>query len=169
MNSLAQDLRLARYSDQILGVPEQDFIYAAGFFDGEGSVSIDKTSAKGYAKDCKFPHHYRMRIRIPNTDFQIVEWLQETFGGNTSMYLKGGNRKPQKVWYLSGPRACAFLQQVLPYLKVKSHAARLGIEFEDKRDGSPRISQIEWDRRNSLYLKLKALNYRGQGKNATHS
>jgi hypothetical protein len=164
----AQDLKEARFGEQILGCSEQEVAYAAGFFDGEGSVSL----CKYVEKQSKYPYHHRLRICIPNTDFAVIDWLAETFGGTSKTRKKRGNRKAQKVWTLNGPKASVFLQQVLPYLKVKSPAALLAIDFQSKRYGNPRmkgISQEEWNRRDSLYWELKSLNYRGQGKNGTHS
>jgi hypothetical protein len=45
------------------------------------------------------------------------------------------------VWSAAGPTASAFLEQILPYLRVKNKVAALGIEFQKTKGEGARVTQ----------------------------
>src|ERR1700736_1605825 len=56
-------------------VPSDEVAYTAGFFDGEGCVNIARYLQRGR------PYH-TLAIIFTNTDFQVLAWLQQRWGGN---------------------------------------------------------------------------------------
>lgn len=101
-------------------------VYAAGLFDGEGSILI---LAEQNAK-------HRLRIKIANTDYAVIEWLQSIFDGTASDNLsptrkRKPNEKDAWEWRLNGKEASQFLMLITPFLKVKREQARIAIEFQE--------------------------------------
>jgi hypothetical protein len=60
---------------------EVDLAYAAGIFDGEGSVSIIHTKTGHTKADGSIYRHYRLQVCVVNTNPILCQWLKETFGG----------------------------------------------------------------------------------------
>jgi hypothetical protein len=102
-----------------------EFAWAAGFFDGEGWVKIQKRGSKKYLG-------YYLRIGINHVDPAPLYKLQKLFGGSVRHDKKvNGNRKPRYVWTLSTKNAKEFLSALMPYLVNKREVASLGLEFQD--------------------------------------
>lgn len=100
--------------------------YAAGLFDGEGSVLI---LAEQDAK-------HRLRIKVANTDHAVINWLQSIFGGISNDNLsptrkRKPNEKDAWEWRLNGKEAGQFLVLISPFLKIKREQARIAIEFQE--------------------------------------
>lgn len=102
-----------------------DLAYAAGFFDGEGSVSIMKSIAT------KTTSHLRMVVQIGNTNLDVLEYLQIMFGGWIHTRVREGNRKTQYVLLLHSRQAESMLKQIKPYVKVKVKQIDLALDFQD--------------------------------------
>lgn len=103
--------------------------YAAGLFDGEGSIIIRKRTQRG----CLAPV-YSLHVSVANTDLPIIEWLQEAWPGHlckTGLPAKAGRRHAAWKWNLTSRIAAAFLRDVQPYLRIKAEQARIAIELAD--------------------------------------
>ncbi len=90
-----------------------DSLYAAGFFDGEGCVSVGKVGKKTPI--------YRSQVNVQQTVLLPLEWLRDRWGGKIYNSHPPGkrNRVQSWQWVLPEGRQAAFLEDVLPYLKVK--------------------------------------------------
>lgn len=104
-----------------------DLIYAAGLFDGEGSISITRQIRKG----CVSPIH-TLAVRLSNTDRPTLDWMHETFTGNVSPNgnKPDENHKPAWCWSLDCQKAMRFLESVEPFLRIKRNQAQIGITFQ---------------------------------------
>ena len=54
-----------------------DAAYVAGFFDGEGHISI-----RSRAKQSKRSQHHQILAGITNTNKDLLDWIQSVFGGS---------------------------------------------------------------------------------------
>jgi len=114
-----------------LGTPSAcDLAWAAGFFDGEGSVSIPlvhpKTRGKAYRQ-------MQLQVTCTNTYPQALKRFQEWFGGRVTTVHRGAKdhpRKPCYKWAMEANGAASFLNAVRPYLKVKHEQADLALRFQ---------------------------------------
>ena len=101
---------------------EVDDAYMAGFFDGEGCVTISRPRSR---------KNYQLEVNVGNTSRDVLEWVQRNYGGR--LHDMQGSRparyKPYSVWQVSGVEATDFLRQVLPFLKVKREEAELAVKF----------------------------------------
>lgn len=99
-----------------------EFAWAAGFFDGEGWVKIQKRGGRYLG--------YYLRIGINHVDPRPLNKMEKLFGGSLRYDTNvEGKRKPRWVWTLSTQAAAQFLRSVMPYLANKNDVAELGLEF----------------------------------------
>ncbi len=98
--------------------------YIAGFFDGEGCVRIKKSNQSG--------NSYYIWVAITNTNFSILEFVQEFFGGKINR-VKRGKGKIIYHYLITSDEACDFLKTLLYFLKEKKEQAMLAIWFHENK------------------------------------
>jgi hypothetical protein len=129
--------------------------WAAGFFDGEGYITIQKRGHKNYIG------HY-LRIGINHVAIEPLLEMQRLFGGNISEQNPEkviGNRKPRHGWNLSTSKASETLKQLLPYLRNKNKVAALALDFQETiQSNKQKIPDSVVELRESLKTKITALN-----------
>lgn len=104
--------------------------YAAGFFDGEGSISLIPYHRTG--KNRKHNKtYYRLDVVLSNTYFPAIVWLKNNFGGYIFVYnnKQKKNSSPIARWKISSKNAIRFLEMVLPYLQQKKREAEIAFAF----------------------------------------
>jgi len=95
-----------------------DCLYAAGFFDGEGCVSLGNYKTGRSGKKI-----VRAQLVVGNTNLPVLEWLRDRWGGKIYRKRDTIERRPQWQWMLSERHMGAFLDDVVPLLRVKGPAA----------------------------------------------
>lgn len=103
-----------------------DWAYLAGFFDGEGCISLYKNDGR----------HYRLEICMANTNEWVAKWFHFVFGG--TLYLEEASKKNPKWrdvwrWQLRSRKTQYFLISLLPYLKLKKPQAELALQFLERK------------------------------------
>jgi hypothetical protein len=98
---------------------DTDLAYAAGFFDGEGCISITKNGA--------------IDIRIVNTAHNVLVKLQSVFGGNITERSQRVNKK-QYTYAFYGENAIEFIKLIKPYLVEKLPQAETVLEYYELRN-----------------------------------
>lgn len=99
-----------------------DLIWAAGFIDGEGHVSIRK--CQKYAM---------YGILVANTNRAALERLQALFnGGHIYEQTRYPNRKLCFSWALLGKKVIPAAEALLPYLFVKANEMRCLLDFAEQ-------------------------------------
>jgi hypothetical protein len=98
--------------------------YLAGFLDGEGSIVRAKPRV--------------WRVAIFQSDEAVIRWIAEVTGtgfiGSRQPDAMGGNLvkksefKVNWYWQLYGRNAGLFLEQLLPYLRVKKERAQMAVD-----------------------------------------
>jgi|SRR5690348_4248669 len=101
--------------------------YLAGYFDGEGTVTIQFHS---WTRRGKTYSGYQLHVAIGNTYKPLLEEIRQQFGGKIDI---GKKRQPQHrqfyVWRATGTNARAFLQTVLPHLREKRQQVELALQM----------------------------------------
>ena len=104
-------------------VSECELAYAAGFFDGEGSITITcRTQKNGRYK------YYAMLARITQVDINPLLFMQEKFGGGIYP-TKRPSGKPISVWQVSARNAEEFLIKIYKYSIVKKDEIDIALKF----------------------------------------
>ena len=98
---------------------EFDKAYVAGFFDGEGYISIEKKQLN-------------LRVGIANTNKDIMEWIHINFGGQMQkVNAEKYKHKPCYLWRASSKQAENFLKYIYPFLKVKKLRAEIAFKLRE--------------------------------------
>lgn len=126
----AQPIDLERLGrrDASTSPSEVDKAYAAGFFDGEGHITIAFMSAKARTRGVT----YTMRIGASQNDLAPLLWLRDRWGGSVSQVARRtavGNATYR--WVLCSRKAAGFIRDVYPWLKVKARRAEVALRFQD--------------------------------------
>lgn len=144
--------------------------YAAGFFDGEGCVSITYSKRRPWKSDpSKRILCFRMVVLIANTDRGIVELFRSRFGGSIDSSNAGhpDYHKTCFSWKLTGAELqLSFLRAIRPFTLVKGPRIDIGMDYLKTVGSGPgkRISQENWNLRIDCYNRLRVLNKRGNDK-----
>lgn len=137
--------------------------YAAGIFDGEGSVVIRSMKKKGE----DVARYHNVSVSVTSTDTILTDWLSATFGGRVAANHKENaarNYKDAWKWQLLSQQAENFLRAVHPYLKIKVRQADVAFRLR-KTTGAGRATPVTdelFSHRESLKAEMKALNRRGR-------
>jgi hypothetical protein len=91
-----------------------DAAYAAGFFDGEGSIGIYKATWKSVSGPKPFWQLHVSASQHQSRD-HVLYWLCTHWGGGVYDYAT----KSAAEWRISSKAAIPFLRAVQPYLRVK--------------------------------------------------
>jgi len=92
----------------------EDMSYLAGIIDGEGCF---------YLANCKNGHgyyHTSPRIIVTNTNYDIMIWLKENYGGHiTTRLSKDPNHKTMYQWIIENQKALMLANWIYPLLIIK--------------------------------------------------
>ena len=112
-----------------------DAAFAAGLFDGEGSVEYTQRMQrkKGKKKAYKF---WSIRCEMSMTDRSVMEWFHEKVGFGTLNKREAKKswtgKKPQWRWRCTFRDALKFAKLMWPYAQVKMHKLEMIIDhYED--------------------------------------
>lgn len=100
---------------------DTELAYMAGIVDGEGCITITKRTDTRRGS-------YQLILRLSMYDTEPLYLAAKLFGSRVT-YANRKDKKPIAQWVLTGERAGAAFRQLLPYLKVKSIEANIGIRF----------------------------------------
>jgi len=115
---------------------ENEIVYIAGFFGGEGSIFISKSKKA-----------YFLTVSISNINLPVSENIQKLVGGGVSKSPDDRqNHSPLFRLRLYCNEAKAFLEKILPHLKIKKEQAKLAIEFQSKMGYGGKLSKQEKER-----------------------
>ena len=102
--------------------------WAAGFFDGEGTVRI-RVSPQPNGSSPRM----KLEMAASNTDRRPLDELRDLFGTqHKDFYVYRSplpNRRPVYRWRVAGDRAYRALREMLPYFRVKGEQAELAVKF----------------------------------------
>jgi hypothetical protein len=145
---------------------EQLICWAAGFFDGEGCVSIShghfvRTRKSGLVSD---RHSYGLHAIICQREEEPLKLFQQRFGGHLFPYQIHGNTYFR--WHVWASGALGFFETIVPFSVSKKQRILAAIEFQSFKNEKNALHRgggyPEWihQRMESFYLQMKELNKR---------
>lgn len=131
----------------------RELSWAAGFFEGEGSVRISKPAARNWGS---------LAVDVPNTDEELVRWFAARWGGSVSEHRAVGRRRRYWRWRISSKQAAIFLRAIRPYVVSARVAQRIdhGLAFQEQKEqrrSDEEYRQAQWE----AYWWMAELNARG--------
>lgn len=140
-------------------VPLKDKAWMAGFFDGEGCISIRSTKKQPLPSSL---------ITICNTKEDSIKVFQYYFGGKIhyrTFKTPGKNKKPEYRWNCPKATDIEFITIIFPFLVIKRVQAKLFLDFQKTLvRGSGRSRKVSDENRMlryGIYGKMKLLNAKG--------
>jgi len=137
--SIYQKILLATQRDS-RGMGRQDLdAYFAGFFDGEGHITI--------SRDPRRPWSCYVEIGATQRNEEPLHMLQRCYGGKVHKKSRGKNNPNAcSVWRCSGKDGMYALYRMLPWLVVKQHKARVALivlQHRPLKEAGGQISQYQ--------------------------
>lgn len=103
--------------------------YLAGLFDGEGWISISRSSPKWKNTRAK-SFQYELKVGVAMCDYRPIKEFADFFDGNIRFQIyKNPKRKPLYHFTTSHRKAEKIIQQLIPYLICKKEQAQLALDF----------------------------------------
>jgi len=103
--------------------------WAAGFFDGEGSVFVEVARHKNARHGVRNALH----ASVTQTSLPCLNLLKEHFGGSivTITYTRRHNMNNSVcyIWRLLNKDALPFLEAIAPYVVVKKEQVELAVQY----------------------------------------
>lgn len=129
--------------------------WAAGFFEGEGSVRVSRPAARNWGT---------LNVDVPNTDESVVRFFEQRWGGSVKHQPQGGRRRAVWRWRLAARQAVPFLEAIRPYLVSVKYRDRVdhALAFQAQKiatraNRSEAYRQAQWE----AYWWMAELNVRG--------
>lgn len=148
--------RAARIEAWKRAIDPASLAWAAGHFEGEGTISISAERRNGYA---------RPLASLASTDRQVIElfnaWWPTSIAGKKPRYPTPNARAVYRWEINSAAKVRAFIDQIGPYLRTERCRAKFEIvsEFTDKVL-APHEGKVK--QRHPEYIALiRRLNHRG--------
>lgn len=119
--------------------------YAAGFFDGEGTVyaaSRSKPDVSGKSRPSP-----TIMVCIANTVRDPLDMLCEKWGGSIhAQKVTKANRRQCFQWTVAARQAAPFLRAIFPHLIIKKGVVGHAIEFRDLM-ATPHKERVDYSNR----------------------
>jgi len=133
---------------------EKDYIWLAGFLDGEGWFGIYPTFKT-----------YKAEIAIETTSKEVAEWFRSYFEGSIYTRPLTSGRFNKKITYRFGLRSLVvikeFLPNIIPYLKIKRSQAELLLAFTEsklKTRWKKKLDKKIREEHENFYKQIRILN-----------
>ena len=111
---------------------DQFVVWCAGFFDGEGSVSIVKSNGGA---------SFALHVTITQNVREVLERIETRFGG--TIHLKHDNglaTGPVWEWFGCGATAVPLLTSIQPFLLRKRDEVDVALEFQQLQASAARVT-----------------------------
>lgn len=132
----------------------EDLAWAAGLFEGEGSVRITKPQARNWGT---------LVVAVTNTDTDIIAFFQDRWPAYCKQ-VSGtgvGRRRVAYVWTTAALKAASFLVEIQPHLRSDRMKERVawGLDFQAtvRASSSEEYREDRWTR----HWWMAELNLRG--------
>lgn len=141
---LGNGVTLSSAADNILFVLNTiEVAWAAGFFDGEGTIGAQVNGGKGRRA------YVALQVQIVNNDLEIITWFRDNFFPTTSVVAK--KNEIQNAYAVQSGNSAAlreFFAAVRPYVRLKGLQIDLGLQLLDAQ--AARDTELCWALRDAI-------------------
>lgn len=128
----------------------EDIIWAAGFFDGEGCIILRKIK-----------NSYAVRITVSQVNPAPITKLHQLFGGHISQQQSKNKKwKQQYKWEQDARSAIETLKLIRPYLICKQNVADLAFEFQLLKRKGRKLTEQDISLEQDFKKKISFLNHK---------
>jgi hypothetical protein len=146
-----------RIEVELVQPPDIELAWAAGLFEGEGTVRINKVTGQNLGNLC---------VSVVSTDRQIAEFFHDRWRGYMKTTPLASPRHSRAlVWVIASRKAAAFLKQIRPFLVTGRMKERVdhGLSFQEQKSSKHSRCRTEEYHMEQFhaYLWMRELNSRG--------
>lgn len=138
-------------------VPAFELAWAAGLFEGEGTVRINPRTRR---------NAYHLVASVANTDREVIDFFHRRWGGTVRFASNAGTRRRDAYyWTVAARMAATFLHDIRPYVVTERvrEKIRHGLLFQDGKRRSHDARTIEYfEGQWCAYVYMLELNRRGR-------
>jgi hypothetical protein len=156
-NRARRELRLQEWTPE---VSEMDLAWAAGIFEGEGTVTLNSMGSKPYT---------RLVACLTSTDKEIALFFSERWAGKLYLVdmVKRGmlNAKDAWCWRQECAKGAIFLAQILPFVRTRRVREKIALALHAQAARQPGPSKDPAGYRamhHKFRERMKVLNHRGR-------
>lgn len=132
-----------------------DKAWVAGIIDGEGSIFVMRQKRLDRIRDT----NYILRVSVQSTDPYMTTELKKLCPIGAEFSIQRDKRpecSDTLKWQINGKKAAKFLEEILPFMRVKHEQARLAIEFQQTtKKHWKHMKPTDYENQASLYQALK--------------
>lgn len=121
--------------------------YAAGLFDGEGCVTVNRVSDT----------LHQLRVKFGMADRGPLELLAKHFGGGNITEYAPPKGRLIYLWSLSGHQAQEFLLAIMPHVVCKADQVALALEYPWEAGAPSVVSMQTYQMRGEIRDRLQEL------------
>ena len=141
-------------------ITEEDLqkVWAAGFMDGEGTITIKRVKQRGYI-------YHQPYITCAQTlkGNSALKILKDIFGGSLYIYRQKGQRIDTVQWTIVSKDAMNCAKTLYPYLVLKKKQAEIIMRFYDEKEiYKYKMPMSEIKRRENMFIEMRKLNVKGK-------
>jgi hypothetical protein len=146
---------------------DTDLAYFAGLFDGEGCIEVNVRHRTGYTFEER--RSYRVGFSLWNSDRDVLEWVEATFGGIIYEQTRRNRKRPYYSWRGGLKSYRELFTAARPYMRIKGPQLDLALELLDlaiPRGYRARVPTENEHRRLEIIKEVRALKDKGLDKEA---
>lgn len=135
-------------------VPDLELAWAAGVFEGEGSVRINKPTQRNRGA---------LLCDMVNTCPEITQFFADRWGGYHRPVPAAPPRNAYWRWRVAALEAARFLRDIRPYLRTAKYLTRveLALSFQDQKRRAHNRGALYLATQDEYYEQMRDLNVRG--------
>ena len=134
---------------------ERELAWAAGLFEGEGTIRINKATSRNYG---------HVMVSVTNTDPEVLEFFQARWPAYMKKVWTRPDQRDAWAWVTAARKAMAFLDAIEPYIVTARVRNKLQVarQFQALKS-TPIRERLEdyYEQGFNLYLWMRELNVRG--------
>lgn len=133
-----------------------DLAYIAGFFDGEGCVTISKQTERPNAKRQNGRSRFALQVSLTQKSRDTLDWVSLLFGGRVGFHQAKTIKFLCYRWTLTKKKdQQIFLRAILPFLRLKKAQAEYALQYletvRDTNEGSRPVGDAIQKTRHELH------------------
>lgn len=136
---------------------DEALAWAAGMFEGEGSIRINIATKRSTGS---------LMVDMVNTDPEVIAFYQTRWPGHMRWVAGSGNRRDFYRWRIAATVAARFLNDIMPYLRTHRvrEKALLALDYQAQKSKLSTVNRSPeyGERQLWFYDRMAALNRRGR-------
>lgn len=141
-----------------------NYAWAAGFIDGEGTITLKRFRSKYTTRGIHYQPYVSLGQATHEGHEAGVQKLQDLFGGSISRWASKAPRLQTVSWCVVSRQAVECLKKVRSYLVVKKKHADLLFRYYETvgKRKAYKVTDEEMAKREAIWTEIRSMNQKGK-------